>query len=77
VAKHRVIALLIPSLERVFGKNEPSDNQWALIGRFLKSARETARDVLGVDFIQPKGKWTSQRGQLEAFDRVAEEIAKR
>ena len=33
--------------------------------------------MLKVEFPEPKGKWTSQRNQLEAFDKVAEEIAKR
>ncbi len=77
VAKHRAIALLIPSLQRVFGNAAPSENQWGFIGRFLKSSRETARSILKVEFPEPKGKWTSQRKQLEAFDRVAEEIKKR
>ena len=77
VAKHRAIALLIPSLCRVFGNDAPSDTQWGFIGRFLKSTRETARNVLKVDFPEPKGKWTSQHNQLEAFDMVAAEIAKR
>ena len=79
VAKHRAIALLIPSLSRVFGNNTntPTDTQWGFIGRFLKSSRDTARNVLKVDFPEPKGKWTSQRRQLEAFDKVVEEIAKR
>lgn len=76
VAKHRAIALLIPSLSRVFGNNTPTDRQWGFIGRFLKSSRDTARTVLKVDFPEPKGKWTSQRNQLEAFDKVAEAIAK-
>lgn len=76
VAKHRSIALLIPSLSRVFKRNPPTENQWGFIGRFLKSSRDTARNVLKVDFPEPKGKWSSQRKQLEAFDKVAEEIAK-
>ena len=77
VAKHRAIALLIPSLSRVFGNDKPTETQWGFIGRFLKSSRDTARNVLKIDFPEPKGKWTSQRRQLEAFDKVAEEIAKR
>ncbi len=77
VAKHRAIALLIPSLSRVFGSDVPTETQWGFIGRFLKSSRDTARNVLKVDFPEPKGKWTSQRKQLEAFDNVAEAIAKR
>lgn len=77
VAKHRAIALLIPSLARVFADNTPTETQWGFIGRFLKSSRDTARNVLKIDFPEPKGKWISQRRQLEAFDKVAEEIAKR
>ena len=77
VAKHRAIALLIPSLQRAFGDSVPSAEQWGFIGRFLKSSRDTARNVLHVEFPQPKGKWTSQRKQLEAFDKVAEEIKKK
>jgi hypothetical protein len=77
VAKHRAIALLISSLSKVFGNNMPNDTQWGCIGRFLKSSRDTARNVLKVDFPEPKGKWNSQRRQVEAFDKVAEEIGKR
>lgn len=77
VAKHRAIALLIPSLSKIFGTKALSDSQWGFIGRFLKSTRDTARNVLMVDFPEPKGKWTSQRAQLEAFDKVAAEIAVR
>ncbi|MGL4423035.1 MAG: GmrSD restriction endonuclease domain-containing protein, partial [Gemmataceae bacterium] len=76
VAKHRAIALLIPSLHRVFGESIPSEKQWGFIGRFLKSSRDTARNVLNVEFPEPKGKWTSQRKQLNAFDKVADEIGK-
>jgi hypothetical protein len=77
VAKHRAIALLIPPLSRVFGNKTPTDTQWGFIARFLKSSRDTARNVLKIDFPEPKGKWSSQRKQLEAFDKVAEEIVKR
>ncbi len=77
VAKHRAIAILIPSLLREFGNNAPSDTQWGFISRFLKSSRDTARNVLQVEFPEPKGKWVSQRKQLEAFDKVAEEIGKK
>lgn len=76
VTKHRSIALLIPALEKVYGSSTPSNEQWLLIGRFLKATRETARTVLKVDFHESKGKWTSQRKQLEDFDRVAIEISK-
>ena len=76
VAKHRAIALLIPSLHGTFGETDPSEEQWGFIGLFLKSARDTARKVLKVEFPEPKGKWTSQHKQLEAFDKVAEEIKK-
>jgi hypothetical protein len=75
VAKHRSIALLIPSLSRVFGSSTPSESQWGFIGRFLKSSRDAARNVLKVEFPEPRGKWTSQRRQLEAFDKVAQAIA--
>lgn len=77
VAKHRAISLLIPALIKVFGSKAPSEDQWGFIGRFLKSTRDTARNVLKVEFPEPKGKWTSQRNQIAAFDRVVEEIAKR
>jgi len=30
-----------------------------------------------LEFPESKGKWTSQHKQLEAFDEVAQEIAKR
>jgi hypothetical protein len=75
VAKHRSIALLIPAFEKVFGTSSPSDTQWSVIALFLKATRETAKKVLGVvDFPESKGKWTSQRKQLEAFDEVARKI---
>ena len=77
VAKHRSIALLIPALEKVFGSNSPSDTQWGFIGQFLNATAKTARIHLHVEFPESKGKWTSQRKQLEAFDKVAEEIARR
>ena len=77
VAKHRTFALLIPSLQRVFGNAKLSDSQSGFVGKFLKSARETAREDLRVEYPEPKGKWTSQRAQLEAFDKVAKEIQKR
>jgi len=77
VGKHRTVALLIPSLNRAFGHTTPSDVQWGWIGKFLRSSRATARDDLKVDFTEPKGKWTSQRKQLAAFDVVVEEIKKR
>ena len=77
VAKQRSIALLIPALEIVFGKEKPSATQWGFIGRFLKATRDTARTVLNVEFPEPKGKWTSQRRQLDAFDKVVQEIKKR
>ncbi|MDY3560092.1 DUF262 domain-containing protein [Gemmata sp. JC673] len=76
VGKHRAIALLIPSLQKTFGSTAPTQDQWSCIGRFLKSSRETARNVLKVEFPDSKGKWTSQRKQLEAFDNVAAEIKK-
>ena len=77
VAKHRSIGLLIPSLCKVFGNKYPSEVQWGYISRFLKSSRDTARDVLKVYFPEPKGKWTSQHRQLTAYDDVVEEIATR
>ena len=77
VAKHRTIALLIPALDKVYGTNNPSRSQWTIIGNFIKSMRATAQTVLKVDVPEPKGKWNSQRRQLEAFDDVATEIANR
>lgn len=77
VQKHRTVALLIPALDKAYGSNKPSRPQWTIIGNFLKSMRETSRTVLKVDVPEPKGKWNSQRRQLEAFDKVAEEIAKK
>jgi hypothetical protein len=74
VSKHRAIALLIPSLQNAFGINPPSASQWTLIGRFLKNTRETARTVLNIEFPEPKGKWNSQRRQLDAYDEVCKVI---
>ena len=55
IAKHRSIALLIPSLEKVFGTTTPSDTQWNVISLFLKATRETAKKVLGVvDFPESR-----------------------
>jgi hypothetical protein len=39
--------------------------------------RTTAQTVLKLEVPEPKGKWTSQRRQLEALDDVAREIAKK
>lgn len=72
VAKHRAIALLIPALDRVFSASLSRD-QWTLIGQFLKGTRDTAKR-LDVNFLEPKGKWKSQREQFDGFDRVAEKI---
>jgi Protein of unknown function DUF262 len=76
VSKHRPIALLIPALEEIFGRSSPSspsDNQWTLLGKFLGSTRETARQ-LQVNFPEPKGKWKTQREQFDAFHNVVKEI---
>ncbi len=77
VAKNRSIALLVPALEKVFGAASPSLPQWTIIAKFLKATRDTARTVLLVEFPESKGKWTSQHKQLQAFEKVAEEIARR
>jgi hypothetical protein len=77
VAKNRSIALLIPALETVFGATSPSLPQWTLIARFLRATRDTAKEVLNVEFPESKGKWTSQHKQLKAFGDVAQEIARR
>lgn len=74
VAKQRSIALLISALERVFGQVSPSPSQWGYIGRFLKATRDTAKSVFQMEFPEPKGKWASQRKQLDAYDTVAERI---
>jgi hypothetical protein len=76
VQKYRQIAMLIPGLQRVFASRPPSDDQWTLIGRFLKTTRETARELGLTEFPEPKGKWNSQRRQLDAFDQVAQKIAR-
>jgi hypothetical protein len=77
VAKQRTIALLIPALEKVYGVSEPPRHQWTLIGSFIKSMRTTAQTILKIDVPEPKGKWSSQRKQIEALDAVAKEIAKK
>lgn len=77
VAKHRSIALLIPSLDRFFEHKTLSQTQWGFVSRFLQSSRNTANNVLGVEFPESKGKWTSQRKQIAAYDSVAQEIARR
>jgi hypothetical protein len=77
VSKHRAIGLLIPALQKTFESKSPSNDQWTLIGRFLKGTRDTARTILNVEFPEPKGKWTSQRAQLDAFDNVAQAISRK
>lgn len=77
VQKYRTVALLISPLDTVYGSQNPSRAQWTIIGRFLKSMRETSRSVLNLDMPEPKGKWSSQVKQLEMFDQAAREIAKK
>ncbi len=73
VTKHRSIALLIPALEQNFVTSSPTLDQWTFIGKFLRTTRETARE-LKVDFPEPRGKWKTQREQFDGFHKVVEEI---
>lgn len=76
VSKHRLIALLIPALEKTFETSSPSFDQWTLVGEFLRATRETAKN-LQINFPESKGRWKTQREQFDAFHSVVQEISNR
>ena len=80
VARHRSIALLMPGLaETLRSPDTVSDDQWGWIGKFVSLSRATANE-LKVKFPESKGRWTGdsgQRAQIDAYFKVAKEIAQK
>jgi hypothetical protein len=78
VQRYLQVARLINGLHQHFGDDPTSltDDQWGWIGNFISATRKTA-GTLGVDFPEPKGRWSGERGQraqLDSFIEVAAAI---
>lgn len=72
--KYKQLALFIASaVELNILPENLSNEQWTLIGEFIRSPRKTSQKILADDkYPEPKGSWRGRRGQKQQCDSAVE-----
>ena len=73
VSNYKQLALLIACATELGREPESfNDEQWNLIGNFIRKPREASRDILGSGdaYPEPKGRWNGHKGQKQQCDKT-------
>ena len=79
VSNYKQLALLIACATELGKEPEDfNDEQWNLLGNFIRQPRKASRDILGSDdaYPEPKGRWNGHKGQKQQCDKTID-IVKR
>ena len=79
VSNYKQLSLLIACATELGREPESfNDEQWNLIGNFIREPRKASRDILGSDdaYPEPKGRWNGPKGQKKQCDKTID-IVKR